>query len=96
IMKSIITKVITLAALTLSMNVSAASAIDALSVESIKATLTPEQIQQSLNQWKEDELKQLETRAQAISDRAPIEARRELVKSQIEQEYKQTAKALGL
>ncbi|MBE8575828.1 hypothetical protein [Vibrio sp. OPT18] len=95
-MKSTITKVITLAALTLSMNVSAASAIDALSVESIKATLTPEQIQQSLNQWKEGELKQLETRAQAISDRAPIEARRELVKSQIEQEYKQTAKALGL
>ena len=95
-MKSIITKVITLAALTLSMNVSAASAIDALSVESIKATLTPEQIQQSLNHWKEGELKQLETRAQAISDRAPIEARRELVKSQIEQEYKQTAKALGL
>lgn len=95
-MKSIITKVITLAALTLSMNVSAASAIDALSVESIKATLTPEQIQQTLDQWKEDELKQLETRAQAISDRAPIEARRELVKSQIEQEYKQIAKALGL
>ncbi|MEZ8041995.1 hypothetical protein AB4516_18890 [Vibrio sp. 10N.222.54.F12] len=95
-MKSIITKVITLAALTLSMNVSAASAIDALSVESIKATLTPEQIQQSLNHWKQNELKQLESRAQAISDRAPIEARRELVESQIEQEYKQTAKALGL
>lgn len=95
-MKSIITKVITLAALTLSMNVSAASAIDALSVESIKATLTPEQIQQSLNQWKKGELNQLESRAQAISDRAPIEARRELVKSQIEQEYKQTAQALGL
>ncbi|MGC9531022.1 hypothetical protein, partial [Vibrio atlanticus] len=96
IMKSIITKVITLAALTLSMNVSAASAIDALSVESIKATLTPEQIQQSLNHWKQNELKQLESRAQTISDRAPIEARRELVESQIEQEYKQTAKALGL
>lgn len=95
-MKSIITKVITLAALTLSMNVSAASAIDTLNVESIKATLTPEHIQQSLNQWKENELKQLESRAQAISDRAHIEARRELVKSQIEQEYKQTAKALGL
>ncbi len=95
-MKSIITKVITLAALTLSMNVSAASAIATLNVESIKATLTPEQIQQSLNHWKEGELKQLESRAQAISDRAPIEARRELVKSQIEQEYKQTAKALGL
>ena len=95
-MKSIIANVISLAALTLSMNVSAASAIDALSVESIKATLTPEQVQQSLNQWKEGELNQLELRAQAISDRAPIEARRELVKSQIEQEYKQTAQALGL
>jgi|GEM_PF-2880008 len=95
-MKSIITQVISLAALTLSMNVSAASAIDALSIESIKATLTPEQIQQSLNQWREGELNQLESRAQAISDRAPIEARRELVKSQIEQEYKQTVQALGL
>ncbi|WP_215408415.1 hypothetical protein [Vibrio gigantis] len=95
-MKSIITKVITLTALTLSMNVSAASAIDALSAESIKATLTPEQIQQSLNQWKENQLKQVDSRAQNISDRAPIEARRELVKAQVEQEYKQTAKALGL
>lgn len=95
-MKSIITKIITITALALSMNVSAASAIDVLSIESIKATLTPEQIQQSLNQWKENELKQIESRAQNISDRAPIEARRQLVKSQIEQEYKQTAKALGL
>jgi hypothetical protein len=95
-MKSIITKVITLAALTLSMNVSATDALNTLSVESIKATLTPEQIQQSLNQWKENQLKQVESRAQNISDRAPIEARREMVKAQIEQEYKQTAKALGL
>ncbi|EHH1035577.1 hypothetical protein J7H95_002337 [Vibrio parahaemolyticus] len=95
-MKSIITRIITLAALTLSMNASADSAIDALNVESMKATLTPEQIQQSLNQWKKNELKQVESRAQNISDRAPIEARRELVKSQIEQEYKQTAQALGL
>ena len=95
-MKSTITQFISLAALTLSMNVSAASAIEALGVESIKATLTPEQIQQSLNQWKENQLKQVESRALNISDRTPIEARRELVKSQIEQEYKQTAHALGL
>ncbi|PTP43461.1 hypothetical protein [Vibrio splendidus] len=95
-MKSIITKIITLAALTISMNVSAASAIDALSIESIKATLTSEQIQQSLNQWKESQLKQVKSRVQNFSDRAPIEARRELVESQIEQEYKQTAKAFGL
>ena len=88
--------IITLAALTLSMNVSATSAIDALSIESIKATLTPMQIQQSLNQWKQNQLKQVESRAQNISDRAPIEARRELVESQIEQEFKLTAQALGL
>lgn len=95
-MKSIITKVFTLVALTISINVSANSAIDTLSIESIKVTLTPEQIQQSLNQWKINELKQLESRAQAISDKAPISARRELVKSKIEQEYKLTAQALGL
>ncbi|WP_215404089.1 hypothetical protein [Vibrio gigantis] len=95
-MKLIITKVITLVALTISINVSADSAIDTLNIESIKATLTPKQIRQSLNQWKMNELKQLESRARSISDRAPIEARRELVKSQIEQEFKLTAQALGL
>ncbi len=95
-MKSTMIKIITLAALTSSLNVSAGNALDALSIESIKAALTPEQIQQSLNQWKKSELEQLESRAQNISDRAPIEVRRALVKSQIEQEYKQTAKALGL
>ncbi|EKO3838455.1 hypothetical protein VH1709_contig00043-0114 [Vibrio harveyi] len=95
-MKSIITKVISLSTLTLSLSVSAASTIETLSIESIKATLTLEQIQRSLNQWKEDELNQLETRAQALPDSAPIEVRRELVKSQVEQEYKQTAQVLGL
>ncbi|HGF5071566.1 hypothetical protein AABD46_13560 [Vibrio parahaemolyticus] len=39
---------------------------------------------------------QIEAKAQAISDRAPIEARRELAKAQIEQEYSRTSKALGL
>ncbi|NOI25376.1 hypothetical protein [Vibrio mediterranei] len=95
-MKSTMTKIITLIALTSSLNVNASSALDALSVESINATLTPEQIRLSLEQWKKGELDQLESRAQNISDRVPIEARRALVKSQIEQEYKQTAKALGL
>ncbi|HGY9585147.1 TPA: hypothetical protein ACOJQP_003573 [Vibrio harveyi] len=95
-MKSIITKVISLSTLTLSLSASAASTIETLSIESIKATLTLEQIQRSLNQWKEDELNQLETRAQALPDSAPIEVRRELVKSQVEQEYKQTAQVLGL
>ncbi|MGY6496210.1 hypothetical protein [Vibrio parahaemolyticus] len=95
-MKSFLIKAVTLTTLSASMNVSAESAIEALSLESIKATLTPEQIQLTLNQWKKDELKHLELRAQRISDKAPIEARREIAKSQIEQEYKQTARALGL
>lgn len=75
---------------------SASSAIDHLSTESIKQTLTPIQIKAALNQWKEKELTRIEERAQLISDRAPIEARREMVKNQIEQEYTQVSKALGL
>lgn len=95
-MKSFLIKAVALTTLSASVNVSAQSAVEALSVESIKATLTQEQIQLTLNQWKEDELKHMELRAQRISDKAPIEARREIAKSQIEQEYKQTARALGL
>lgn len=75
---------------------SASGAIDHLSTESIKLTLTPTQIETVLNQWKEHELTRIEERAQLISDRAPIEARREMVKNQIEQEYNQAARALGL
>lgn len=95
-MKSFLINAVALATLSASMNISAESAIEALGVETIKATLTPEQIQLTLNQWKEDELKHLELRAQKISDKAPIEARRQIAKFQIEQEYKQTARALGL
>ncbi|OHY90171.1 hypothetical protein BI375_07950 [Vibrio rotiferianus] len=75
---------------------SASSAIDHLSTQSIKLTLTPTQIDTALNQWKEQELTRMEERAQLISDRAPIEARREMVKYQIEQEYNRTVKAFGL
>ncbi len=95
-MKSFLIKAVALTTLSASMNVSAESAIEALSVESIKATLTPEQIQLTLNQWKKDELRHMELRAQRISDKAPIEARRAIAKSQIEQEDTQTARALGL
>lgn len=67
-----------------------------LSIETIKQELTPAQIEVTLKQWKAEELTDLEQKAQAISDRAPIEARREMVKQQINQEYKQALITFGL
>ncbi|MEF1201224.1 hypothetical protein QTO12_11755 [Vibrio owensii] len=94
-MKSII-KTIVIASVVLSTRVFAESAIEHLSIETIKQDLTPAQIERALEQWKAEELTDLEQKAQAISDRAPIEARRELVKQQINQEYKQALNAFGL
>lgn len=94
-MKSII-KTIVIASVVLSTNAFAESAIERLSVETIKQELTPAQIELTLKQWKTEELTNLEQKAQAISDRAPIEARRELVKQQIVQEYKQALIMFGL
>ncbi|MDK9777708.1 MULTISPECIES: hypothetical protein [unclassified Vibrio] len=94
-MKSII-KTIVIASVVLSTNVFAESAIERLSVETIKQELTPAQIELTLKQWKTEELTNLEQKAQAISDLAPIEARREMVKQQINQEYKQALIAFGL
>ncbi|HCM1607771.1 TPA: hypothetical protein N2965_005274 [Vibrio parahaemolyticus] len=94
-MKSII-KTVVIASVVLSTNVFAESAIERLSVETIKQELTPAQIELTLKQWKTEELTNLEQKAQAISDRAPIEARREMVKQQINQEYKQALIAFGL
>ncbi|HIF9213473.1 TPA: hypothetical protein ACX6QX_002788 [Photobacterium damselae] len=94
-MKSII-KTIVIASVVLSTDIFAKSAIEHLSIETIKQELTPAQIEQALEQWKTKELTNLEQKAQAISDHAPIEARREMVKQQINQEYKQTLKVFGL
>ncbi|CAK1933045.1 conserved exported hypothetical protein [Vibrio crassostreae] len=94
-MKSII-KTIVITSVVLSTNVFAESAIERLNVETIKQELTPAQIELTLKQWKTEELINLEQKAQAISDRAPIEARRELVKQQIDQEYKQALITFGL
>lgn len=94
-MKSII-KTIVLASVVLSTNAFAESAIERLSVETIKQELTPAQIEQALDQWKTEELTDLEQKARAISDRAPIEARREMVKQKIEQEYNQALITFGL
>ncbi|MFG6245683.1 hypothetical protein [Vibrio diabolicus] len=94
-MKSII-KTIVIASVVLSTNVFAESAIERLSIETIKQELKPDQIEQALEQWKAEELTDLEQKAQAISDHAPIEARREMVKQQINQEYKQALITFGL
>ena len=94
-MKSII-KTVVITSVVLSTNVFAESAIERLSIETIKQELTPAQIEVTLKQWKAEELTDLEQKAQAISDRAPIEARREMVKQQINQEYKQALNAFGL
>ncbi|MBT0115546.1 hypothetical protein H7696_11010 [Vibrio alginolyticus] len=94
-MKSII-KTVVIASVVLSTNVFAESAIERLCIETIKQELTPAQIEVTLKQWKAEELTDLEQKAQAISDRAPIEARREMVKQQINQEYKQALNAFGL
>ena len=94
-MKSIINTVV-IASVALSVNAFAESAIEHLSIETIKQELTPAQIEQALEQWKTEELANLELKAQAISDRAPIEARRTLVKQQINQEYKQALNTLCL
>lgn len=94
-MKPII-KTIVIASVVLSTNVFAESAIERLSIETIKQELTPAQIERALEQWKAEELTGLEQKAQAISDRAPIEARREMVKQQINQKYKQALITFGL
>ncbi|HCG6610695.1 TPA: hypothetical protein NJ339_004851 [Vibrio parahaemolyticus] len=94
-MKPII-KTIVIASVVLSTNVFAESAIERLSIETIKQELTPAQIERALEQWKAEELTDLEQKAQAISDRAPIEARREMVKQQINQKYKQALITFGL
>lgn len=95
-MKSIITKTISLISLTVSIAAMAGNAIDTVNIEAIKQTLTQAQIQHSLNQWRLEELTNLESRAQNMSDKVPLEARREMAKQQIEMEYKQATKALSL
>ncbi|ELI6429783.1 TPA: hypothetical protein P0E23_002804 [Vibrio harveyi] len=94
-MKSII-KTIVITSVVLSTNVFAESAIEHLSIETIKQEFTPAQIERVLDQWKADELTYLEQKALTISDHAPIETRREMVKQQINQEYKQALITLGL
>ena len=91
-----LTTMIVTALLTLSTSAMAADPITHLSVASIKQTLTQEQIQDELRDWYKNELTQVEQRAQKMSDRAPIEARRQYVKQSIEHEYQTMKTEFGL
>lgn len=89
-------KTIVITTTALSMNTFAASAIESLSIETIKQTLTPMQVEIALDNWKSKEITHIEQRAQLVSDGLSIKDRRELLKQQIRSEYNQTAKAFGL
>ncbi|QLK44298.1 hypothetical protein DR996_02680 [Vibrio owensii] len=52
------------------------------------ANMSPAQIERTLEQWKAEELTDLEQKPQPISDHAPIKTRREMVKQQINREHK--------
>ncbi|HCG7112431.1 TPA: hypothetical protein NJ328_001261 [Vibrio parahaemolyticus] len=95
-MKSVITKTATIFVLATSFNATATDTISTVNIEAIKSTLTPEQIQPLLNNWKSQELANIESRAKNMTDKVPLEARRDIAKSQIDTEYKQAAKTLGL
>lgn len=88
--------IISSALLMLSTSVSAADPITQLSVASIKQTLTQVQINTVLDAWYKEELSHIEQHAHKLSDRAPIEARRQLVKQSIESEYKALKTEFGL
>lgn len=94
-MKSFI-KPIVIASVVLSANTFAATAIDSLNIETIKQTLTTEQIEVALDKWKAERLANIKWQAPLISERAPAEARSDMLKAQIEQEYNQMVKDLGL
>ncbi|MFT6986196.1 MAG: two-component SAPR family response regulator [Psychromonas sp.] len=94
-MKSLI-KTIVITTTVLSMNVFAASAMESLSIKTIMQTMTPAQVEMTLDNWKSEEMTHIEQRAQLVSDGLSLNHRRELVKQQIEREYSQTAKTFGL
>lgn len=94
-MKAII-KCIVIAFATLSINAYAANAMESLSIETIKQTLTKDQIELVLDAWKHERLVNLEQETLLISDKIPAGSRDEMLKTQIEYEYNKMAKALGL
>lgn len=94
-MKSL-TKLIVIVFAALSMNVFAASAIDSLNIETIKQTMTAEQVQVALDKWKADQMANIKLQAPLISERVPADIRDKMLTAQVEQKYNQLMKELGL
>lgn len=94
-MKSVITT-IAIASAALSMNAFATSAMNNLSIESIKQTLTKDQIEVVLNKWKNERLTDIKSGASLSTGQIPAGSRDQMLRAQVEYEYQKIAKSLGL
>lgn len=92
------TKYIALVGLFLSANVLACNAVEDMSVQVIKKTLTPEQIQASLDKWSSEELSKIDSipMIQFQNDIAPVGARETLARNAVETKYSELADEMGL
>ncbi len=87
-----LTTALMIAAAVFSVGAHAGSALGALQAESLKRTLTPDQVRVVLDNWKQNELKHIDQRARYVSDRAP----KQFIVDQIEAEYRSAMKKLGV
>ncbi len=96
-MKSVIKTIVIVFAAT-SMNAFATNVIESLGIETIKQTMTKDQIEVVLNKWKNERLANIETELETSlsTSQAPIVARRGILRDQIEYEYETLAKSLAL
>lgn len=82
----------------LSANVLACNVTEEMDVQVIKKTLTPEQIQSSLDKWRTKELAKIDSipMVQFQHDIAPAGARETLARHVVEAKYSEMAYELGL
>lgn len=90
----VLVKALTMFSLLFSVQVFANEAIDALNVEVIKQTMTAEQIQSSLDHWKEMTL--ANEQIDVLSNYLPLDMRLAMAREQVEQEYNQALHLLDL
>lgn len=69
---------------------------ETLAAESVKATVAPAVISAQIEAWHTDALANVDNEAHKISDRAPIEARRQMVRDDIQSEYNRLIKLYSL
>lgn len=80
------------------MNAFATNVIESLSIETIKQTMTKDQIELVLNKWKNERLANIEIELETSlsTSQVPAGARGGILRAQIEYEYEKLAKSLGL